>query len=114
VAAFGTEPVPADSIVDGAIIGAVAVVDAIRRVFDGNKAFKGKNVLCLPLRQCRHREEDYAARRGGLGDRPDRCDGDGRREADGLVHGIPGFACREPAGDIHGTTTVAPITASRN
>ena len=48
MAAFGTERVPADSIVDGAIIDAVAVVDAIRRVFDGNKAFKGKNV-CASL-----------------------------------------------------------------
>ncbi len=34
VAAFGSEPVPPDSIVDGAIIDAAAVVEAIRRVFD--------------------------------------------------------------------------------
>jgi type IV pilus assembly protein PilM len=48
VAAFGTEPVPADSIVDGAIIDAAAVADAIRRVFDSNKAFKSKDV-CASL-----------------------------------------------------------------
>ena len=66
VAAFGTEPVPADSIVDGTIVDAAAVVDAVRRVFDGNKAFKGKRCLCLPLRQCRHREEDYAAGHDGV------------------------------------------------
>jgi type IV pilus assembly protein PilM len=35
VAAFGAEPVPPDSIVDGAIIDGTAVVDAIRRLFDG-------------------------------------------------------------------------------
>jgi type IV pilus assembly protein PilM len=33
VTAFGAEPVPADSIVDGAIMDAVAVADAIRRLF---------------------------------------------------------------------------------
>jgi type IV pilus assembly protein PilM len=43
VTAFGTEPVPADSIVDGAIIDGVAVAAAIRRVFE-NKAFKTKEV----------------------------------------------------------------------
>jgi type IV pilus assembly protein PilM len=48
VAAFGTAPVPADSIVDGAIIDAAAVADAIRRVFEGNKAFKAKDV-CASL-----------------------------------------------------------------
>jgi type IV pilus assembly protein PilM len=35
VAAFGSEPLPPDSIVDGAIIDGTAVVDAIRRLFDG-------------------------------------------------------------------------------
>jgi type IV pilus assembly protein PilM len=35
VTGFGTEPVPSDSIVDGAIIDAAAVADAIRRLFDG-------------------------------------------------------------------------------
>ena len=35
VTAFGSEPVPPDSIVDGAIIDGAAVVDAIRRLFDG-------------------------------------------------------------------------------
>jgi type IV pilus assembly protein PilM len=37
VAAFGSEPVPPDSIVDGAIIDGTAVADAIRRLFDGHK-----------------------------------------------------------------------------
>ena len=48
VAAFGSAPVPPDSIVDGAILDASAVVDAIRRVFDGNKAFRTKDV-CASL-----------------------------------------------------------------
>jgi len=43
VAAFGTEPVPPDSIVDGAIIDGTAVTDAIKRLFE-NKAFKTKEV----------------------------------------------------------------------
>ena len=43
VVAFGTEPVPPDSIVDGAIIDGAAVADAIRRLFE-NKAFKTKDV----------------------------------------------------------------------
>jgi type IV pilus assembly protein PilM len=43
VAAFGTEPVPPDAIVDGAIIDANAVTDAIKRLFE-NKAFKTKDV----------------------------------------------------------------------
>ena len=43
VVAFGIEPVPPDSIVDGAIIDGAAVVEAIRRLFD-NKAFKTKDV----------------------------------------------------------------------
>jgi type IV pilus assembly protein PilM len=48
VAAFGSEPVPPDSIVDGAIIDAGAVADAIRRVFEHNKSFKAKDV-CASL-----------------------------------------------------------------
>jgi type IV pilus assembly protein PilM len=48
VAAFGMQPVPPDSIVDGAIIDASAVADAIRRVFESNKAFKAKDV-CASL-----------------------------------------------------------------
>jgi type IV pilus assembly protein PilM len=48
VAAYGAQPVPPDSIVDGAIIDAGAVADAIRRLFDENKAFKGKDV-CASL-----------------------------------------------------------------
>jgi type IV pilus assembly protein PilM len=43
VAAFGMQPVAPDSIVDGAIIDAGAVSDAIRRLFE-NKAFKTKEV----------------------------------------------------------------------
>ena len=43
VLAFGSEPVPPDSIVDGAIIDGAAVSDAIRRLFE-NKAFKTKEV----------------------------------------------------------------------
>jgi type IV pilus assembly protein PilM len=46
VAAFGSEPVPPDAIVDGAIIDADAVADAIKRVFD--KRFKSKEV-CASL-----------------------------------------------------------------
>jgi type IV pilus assembly protein PilM len=48
VAAYGTEPIPADAIVDGAIIDAGAVADAIRQVFDRNKGFKVKEV-CASL-----------------------------------------------------------------
>src|SRR6476620_10744168 len=44
VTAFATEPVPPDSIVDGAIIDGAAVADAIRKIFDHNKAFKTKDV----------------------------------------------------------------------
>jgi type IV pilus assembly protein PilM len=43
VVAFAVEPVPPDSIVDGAIIDGGAVADAIRRLFE-NKAFKTKEV----------------------------------------------------------------------
>jgi type IV pilus assembly protein PilM len=43
VVAFAIEPIPPDSIVDGAIIDGAAVADAIRRVFE-NKAFKTKEV----------------------------------------------------------------------
>jgi type IV pilus assembly protein PilM len=48
VAAFATENVPADSIVDGAIIDADAVVGAIRRLFEKDKTFKAKDV-CASL-----------------------------------------------------------------
>ncbi|MBI2189268.1 MAG: type IV pilus assembly protein PilM [Acidobacteria bacterium] len=48
VTAFGIQPVPPDAIVDGAIIDAGAVADAIRRVFEENKAFKAKDV-CASL-----------------------------------------------------------------
>jgi type IV pilus assembly protein PilM len=43
VAAFASEPIPPDSIVDGAIIDGGAVAEAIRRVF-AHKAFKTKEV----------------------------------------------------------------------
>ncbi len=43
VAAFGSEPIPPDTIVDGAIIDSAAVAEAIRRVFE-SKAFKTKEV----------------------------------------------------------------------
>jgi type IV pilus assembly protein PilM len=48
VAAFASEPVPADAIVDGAIIDADAVVSTIKRLFDSSKAFKTKEV-CASL-----------------------------------------------------------------
>ena len=48
VAAFGSEPVPQDAIVDGAIIDAGAVAESIRRIFENNKAFKAKDV-CASL-----------------------------------------------------------------
>jgi type IV pilus assembly protein PilM len=48
VAAFGSQPVPADAIVDGAIIDAGAVAESIRRVFEANAAFKSKDV-CASL-----------------------------------------------------------------
>ena len=43
VAAFATEPIPPEAIVDGAIIDGGAVADAIRRLFD-RKVFKAKDV----------------------------------------------------------------------
>jgi len=43
VSAIGVEPVPPDSIVDGAIIDSGAVADAVRRLFT-NKQFKAKDV----------------------------------------------------------------------
>jgi len=43
VAAIAVEPVPPDSIVDGAIIDGTAVADAIRRIFD-RKMFKARDV----------------------------------------------------------------------
>jgi type IV pilus assembly protein PilM len=43
VNAIGVEPVPADSIVDGAIIDSSAVADAVTRLFS-NKQFKSKDV----------------------------------------------------------------------
>ena len=48
VSAFGVEPVPPDAIVDGAIIDAGSVAAAVRRLFDGNKAFTAKDV-CTSL-----------------------------------------------------------------
>jgi type IV pilus assembly protein PilM len=43
VMAFGSEPVPPDSIVDGAIIDGASVVEAIRRLFD-SRGIKTKDV----------------------------------------------------------------------
>jgi type IV pilus assembly protein PilM len=43
VAAFGSEPVPLDSIVDGAIVDAVAVAESIRRLLDRH-SFKTKDI----------------------------------------------------------------------
>jgi type IV pilus assembly protein PilM len=43
VTAFGAEPVPPDSIVDGAIIDGAAVADAIRRLFD-SRGIRTKDV----------------------------------------------------------------------
>jgi type IV pilus assembly protein PilM len=43
VGAIGVEPVPADSIVDGAIIDSGAVADAVKRLFT-NRQFKSKDV----------------------------------------------------------------------
>ena len=47
VTAFATAPLPPDAIVDGAIIDAAAVSDAIRKVFEGG-GFKSKDV-CASL-----------------------------------------------------------------
>ena len=44
VTAFGSEPVPPDSIVDGAIIDGAAVADAIRRLFEG-RGIKTRDVV---------------------------------------------------------------------
>jgi type IV pilus assembly protein PilM len=44
VAAFAAEPLPPDSIVDGSVVDAVAVVDAIRRIFS-TKRFKARDVV---------------------------------------------------------------------
>src|SRR5206468_7758707 len=43
VVAFAIEPIPPDSIVDGAIIDGTAVADSIKRLFE-NKNFKSKDV----------------------------------------------------------------------
>ena len=47
VAAFGIEPVPADAIVDGAIIDATAVANSIKKIFE-KSGFKSKEV-CASL-----------------------------------------------------------------
>ena len=44
VSAYASEPIPPDTIVDGAVIDAVAVADAIRRIFE-SKRFKGSDVV---------------------------------------------------------------------
>ena len=44
VSAYASESIPPDTIVDGAVIDAVTVADAIRRIFD-TKRFKAKDVV---------------------------------------------------------------------
>ena len=44
VLAFASEPVPPETIVDGAIVDGVAVADAIKRIFDSKK-FKARDVV---------------------------------------------------------------------
>jgi hypothetical protein len=44
IAAYASESIPPDTIVDGAVIDAVTVADAIRRIFD-TKRFKAKDVV---------------------------------------------------------------------
>ena len=58
--AFGIEPVPPDSIVDGAIIDGAAVADAIRRLFD-EPQYQDEGGCRVAVGQRRHREEDHAA-----------------------------------------------------
>jgi type IV pilus assembly protein PilM len=48
VSAYASQAIPPDAIVDGAIIDATAVADAIKRMFDGNKSFKTREV-CASL-----------------------------------------------------------------
>ena len=48
VAAYMSEPIPPESIVDGAIIDAGAVSDAVRRIFESPGGFKAKDV-CASL-----------------------------------------------------------------
>jgi type IV pilus assembly protein PilM len=48
VTAYGQEAVPADAIVDGAIVDASAVAEAVRRLLDGQRAFSSKDV-CTSL-----------------------------------------------------------------
>ena len=55
VTAFASEPIPPDSIVDGAILDSAAVAEAIRRVFE-TKGFKTKEVAASS-RQCRDRQK---------------------------------------------------------
>ena len=62
VTAFGSQPIPPDSIVDGAIIDGAAVVDAIRRLFDSRKD-QDEGSRRVALGQRRHRQEDLAAGR---------------------------------------------------
>ena len=48
VTAYGEEPVPANTIVDGTIVDPSAVADAVRRLLDGQRAFSSKDV-CASL-----------------------------------------------------------------
>ena len=60
VAAFATEPVPPDSIVDGAIIDGTAVAEAIRRVFE-QQGLQDQGRRGVALGQRRHRQENQPA-----------------------------------------------------
>ena len=54
VTGFGTEALPPDSIVDGAIIDGAAVADAIRRLFDG------RNIKTKDVEEQRRIKEELA------------------------------------------------------
>ena len=58
--AIGVEPVPPDSIVDGAIIDSGAVADAMSRLF-AEQAVQSQRSRRLAVRQFRHRQENHAA-----------------------------------------------------
>ncbi len=61
VAAFASEPVPPDSIVDGAIIDGGAVADAIRRLFE-QQDVQDQGSRGVAVGQRRDRQEDQPAR----------------------------------------------------
>ena len=79
VAAFGAEPVPPDAIVDGAIIDAGAVADAIRQRVRAQQGVQDQGRLRLALGQRRHRQEDHAA--GDDGERSSTSRSTGKRSS---------------------------------